>query len=349
MESLKVIAIAIAGWGAIFLVLAKACERVEDAANSLSFRLRMPASVAGATLLATASSAPEFFTATSGAVIYGVFEVGLLTIVWSAIFNILVIPGCSSLASKQALTIPKEVVYRDGVGYLATVFVLLLVLADGTLTRADAGILLIIYIVYLHAIRLMAKAHAERIDEQLLEEPEHLLSMGKIALYFAVGLVIIGVGTHFMIEVGDTLGHHFAISILIFSALIFAPGTSIPDLLMSYFAAKRGDGAAAISNVFGSNVFDLTICLAVPILIVGDTVINLGPIWPSIIMLVLLQVMVLAFVRTSWRVDRWEGMVMIVAFFVCAVIFLFTLPESVGDAPAAAEEVLNTVRIWGGG
>lgn len=348
MEAFKVIALCVGGWLAIFWILSKACEWVEGAANSLAFRLRMPASVAGATLLATASSAPEFFTSASGAILYGVFEVGLMCIIWSAIFNILVIPGFSSVASPKPLEISKEVVHRDGIGYLGTVFILLLVLADGSLTRADACIMLIIYVVYLHVIRLMAKAHKEQLNEEDIEEPEDLMSPKKIALYFGVGLAIIGVGTHFMIEIGMQLGEHFTINILIFSALIFAPGTSIPDLLMSFFAAKRGEGAAAISNVFGSNVFDLTICLAVPILIVGTIDIPLGPVWPSIIMLVVVQVMVLIFVRSSWRVDKWEGWLMLLTFVVCCVIFLFTLPESATEAAAGAEEgaesMIETIR-----
>jgi|TARA_B100001964_G_scaffold216394_1_gene255602 cation:H+ antiporter len=335
------------GWLVIFVALSKVCEKVEEAATHLATRLKLPASVAGATLLATSSSAPEFFTSTSAAVLHGVFEVGLITIVWSALFNILVIPGFVSLASPQSLKISKEVMHRDGVGYLGTVFIVLLVIWDEMLTRQDAVIMLILYAVYLHVIRLMAEAHKEETEE--IEEGEELLSPGMIALYFAVGLALIGVGTHFMIELGFELGEAAAIDVLIFSAFIFAPGTSVPDLMMSYFSAKRGEGSAAISNVFGSNVFDLTICLAVPILIVGDTMIELGPVWPSIIMLVVVQCMVLLFVRTGWKIEKWEGVMMLVAFVVCCVIFLFTMPSESGAAEHSGAPGVEQVEAEGTG
>ncbi len=111
-----------------------------------------------------------------------------------------------------------------------------------------------------------------------------------------------------------------------FAAFIFAPGTSVPDTLVSYFAAKRGQGSAAISNVFGSNIFDLTICLAVPVLVVGDIVIDLAPIWPSIVMLVVLQFVALTFVRTGWELSRREGVSMLVLFVISCGVFLLTLP-----------------------
>ncbi len=322
----------------IFYSLYKASEKVEEASNCIAYRLRMPASVAGATLLAVASSAPEFFTSASGAILHGVFEIGLMTIVWSAIFNILVIPGIAGLVAPKPLRISKEVVHRDGIGYMATVFILLLVVWDGNLTRADAVILLILYTLYIHTIRLMARAHQEAHPDDQREAPEDLWGWRKIILWFSAGIAVIGIGAHFMIELGKFLSETYAAdlgftkkeSIVVMSAMVFAPGTSLADLFVSYFCAKRGEGSAAISNVFGSNVFDLTICLAVPVLIVGDVPIDLGPVWPSIIMLVLLQCMVLGFVRTSWQIERWEGLVMLVAFIICCVLFFYFMPETTG-------------------
>jgi cation:H+ antiporter len=340
LDNLGVLAYVVGGWLAIFYVLSKVCKKVEEAASHLATRMKLPASVAGATLLATSSSAPEFFTATSAAVIHGLFEIGLITIIWSALFNILVIPGVVGVSASEPLKVAKEVVHRDGIGYLGTVFIVLLVIWDGALSRQDAVIMLILYAVYLHVIRLMAAAHKEGAEE--IEEGEELLSPRKIALYFAVGLLLIGVGTHFMIELGLTLGDTFAIDVLIFSAFVFAPGTSIPDLLMSYYSAKRGEGSAAISNVFGSNVFDLTICLAVPILIVGTVHVDLGPLWPSIIMLVVVQCLVLLFVRSGWQIEKWEGWVMLACFVGCCVIFVVTL--SPGEASDAAHTVTETIE-----
>jgi cation:H+ antiporter len=326
----------IIGLLAILYALAIACDKVESASNSLAFRLSMPASVAGATLLAIASSAPEFFTSTAAAVLYGVFEVGLLTIIWSAIFNILVIPGIASVTSKEPLRVSKAVVYRDGVGYVGAIFILLLVIVDGELSVADAIILLILYGLYLHVLVLMSRSQRDDPEEQL-EEPDPLWSRARITVFFLAGLVVIGVGTHFMIEIGDAVATEAGLSILLFSAFVFAPGTSIPDLLVSVYAARRGEGSTAISNVFGSNIFDLTICLAVPALLVGGVPIHMDGVWPSMIILISLQFLVVFLVRTKWQVERWEGAIMLGAFVVACVLFVIFLPDR-GPSEAEAEE-----------
>jgi Ca2+/Na+ antiporter len=110
------------------------------------------------------------------------------------------------------------------------------------------------------------------------------------------------------------------IDLLIVSALIFAPGTSVPDLLLSFMAARRGAGSAAISNAFGSNTFDLTVCLAVPVLVVGDIQIAMtGPVLWSVWMLVGTVIFSMIFVRIGYRLSRIEGALLLVLFVAQAI------------------------------
>ena len=96
---------AIAGLLAIFVAMYFVCQELERACGAIAFRFKIPESVSGATLLAVSSSSPEFFTSLLGAVRFGVFEVGLMAILWSAIFNITVIPGVSAVFSKEPLRV----------------------------------------------------------------------------------------------------------------------------------------------------------------------------------------------------------------------------------------------------
>ncbi|MFP6685799.1 MAG: hypothetical protein VB934_13850, partial [Polyangiaceae bacterium] len=265
----------------IFAGMYLVCGELERACGNTAHRLRIPESIAGATLLAVASSSPEFFTSFLGAVRFGVFEVGLMAILWSAIFNITVIPGVSALFSKKPLTVFRTVVVRDCVAYLVVTLLLLGLLQDGTLTRVDGVILLGGYAVYIYVLFLMmGDGDSEKVEP--IEQPVWRTLLGLLG-----GIAAIGLLCHFMIEQGSVLAKVAGIDLLIVSALIFAPGTSVPDLLLSFMAARRGAGSATISNAFGSNTFDLTVCLAVPVLVVGDTQIAMvGPVLWSVWMLV---------------------------------------------------------------
>jgi cation:H+ antiporter len=303
----------------IFVGMYFVCGELERACGNTAHRFGIPESIAGATLLAVASSAPEFFTSFLGAVRFGVFEVGLMAILWSAIFNITVIPGVSAIASKEPLTVFRTVVVRDAVAYLVVTLLLLALLQDGILSRTDAVILLGGYAVYIYVLVLMMRqGKSERVES--MEQPAWRTIAGLVG-----GIAAIGLLCHFMIEQGKVLANVAGLNFLIVSALIFAPGTSVPDLFLSFIAARRGAGSAAIANAFGSNTFDLTVCLAVPVLVVGDTKIAMaGPVQWSVWMLVGTVVTSMFFVKRGYSLTRFEGGSLI-ALFVGQAIALVLL------------------------
>jgi cation:H+ antiporter len=299
----------------IFVGMYFICVELERACGDVAHRFKIPESIAGATLLAVASSAPEFFTSFLGAVVLGVFDVGLMAILWSAIFNITVIPGVSALCSPKGLEVSPTVLRRDCVVYAAVTLLLLGLMDDGHLTRTDAAILLGAYFLYVYVLFLMLDG-SEQVEP--VNQPIWRTLVGLVG-----GLAGIGVLCHFMLEVGGGAASDMGISILLVSALVFAPGTSIPDLLLSVFAARRGQGSAAVSNAFGSNSFDLTVCLAAPILIVGDIEVETsGAVRHSIWMLLATVAMAMIFVRTGYRLARWEGLVLIALFFLFAGLLI---------------------------
>jgi cation:H+ antiporter len=299
----------------IFVGMYFVCVELERACGDTAHRLKIPESIAGATLLAIASSAPEFFTSFLGAVVHGVFDVGLMAILWSAIFNITVIPGVSALLSKEPLAVFPSVVKRDCVAYAACTLLLMALIEDGVLSRIDAGVLLGAYFLYIYVLFMMMGS-----DEEVEPVAQPLW---RTVVGFLGGIAAIGLLCHFMLDVGGDLAEGFGIDFLLISALIFAPGTSVPDLLLSCFAARRGQGSAAISNAFGSNSFDLTVCLAAPVLVVGDIEIAVGGIVEtSIWMLVGTIVMAMVFVRTDWRLTKTEGVVLIATFVVLATVLV---------------------------
>jgi cation:H+ antiporter len=309
--------LSVLGLVVIFVAMYFVCGELERACGNLAHRLRIPESIAGATLLAVASSAPEFFTSFLGAVIHEVFDVGLIAILWSAIFNITVIPGVSTLVSPEPLKVHPTVLRRDCVAYAATTLLLFGLVGDGTLSTTDAAILLGAYGLYVYVLSLMLDAD-EPIEE--LEQPVWRTALGLLG-----GLAGIGVLCHFMIDLGGGLAEDAGISLLLVSALIFAPGTSIPDLLLSAFAARKGRGSAAVSNAFGSNSFDLTVCLAAPVFVVGDVAVDTeGPVRMSMWMLLGTIGLAMVLVRSGYRLARWEAYLLIGLFVALAGVLVGT-------------------------
>lgn len=303
---------------AIFIAMYFVCLELERACGHVAHHFKIPESIAGATLLAVASSAPEFFTAFLGAVFLKVFSVGLMAIVWSAIFNVTVIPGVSALLSEKPLEIHPTVLRRDCVAYAAVTLLLLALIDDGVISRTDAAVLLGAYFLYIYVLFLMLDPEAERVEP--VDQSWLRTGLGLLG-----GVAAIGVLCHFMLEAGGTLAGGLGISLLLVSALIFAPGTSVPDLLLSVFAAKKGQGSAAVSNAFGSNSFDLTVCLAAPIFVIGDVKVETsGPVQTSIWMLVGTVVLTMILVRTTYSLRRWEGALLLALFVGLAITLVVT-------------------------
>ena len=246
------------------IVLWKICDIMVDGLCSLSQRFKIPQSVAGATLAAVSSSAPEFGTSLFSILIteQGKYpEIGMATIIGSAIFNVLVIIGLAALF--RNLKVLPRVYSRDGLFYFLTLILLIIGLWDGKITLWEAGAAIGLYLIYTFILIIDIKRHPEE------QEETKQLPTATALLYFVGSVVIIGIACHFLVEGTIQISNATNIPKTLISVLVLAAGTSIPDCFASIAAARKGQGAMAISNALGSNVFDILICLGVPIFILN--------------------------------------------------------------------------------
>ena len=287
-------------FGAMWLVSVE----LEKGCAGAAHRLRLPPSVAGATLLAISSSAPEFFTSLLGTVRHGVFEIGLMAILWSAIFNLTVLPGASALATPHEKrgkgTIFHKVVWRDALSYLVIALLLFFLVSDGNLSALDSVILLGAYGAY---ILLLKDSQG---GESVLPSQ---YAPWRIALSLILGIALIALLTEVMIGAGTQIAAGISgLSLPLVSALLFAAGTSVPDTFLSVISARKGNISGSISNAFGSNSFDLTVCLAVPALAVGGVEVPFTPmVSVSFSMLLGTLLVALILVRTGYEISKKEG------------------------------------------
>ncbi len=311
--------IAVPGLLLTFYLLKIVSDQVEDSFSALAFKYRIPATIAGATLLAVGGSAGELFTALNSAIFYKTFEIGLVTIVWSAIFNLFVITGLVGIKSKKPIPLSKDGMIRDMIFYFLAAFTLTLTIFDGEITRWEAFGFLGLYATYLTIL------YTDRKDKSKLETlEENHQSMSRIIFVSIFGLAGIAVLSWAMIKFGLSIADFAGLSIAAVSAIFFAFGTSISDTFIAISAAKKGNGSGSIASVFGSNTFDILMGLGLPIAIVGGVPVDAEGIYSSIVMLFLSILITVIFVARDWELSRREGIILLSAFFLFLGYFLWS-------------------------
>lgn len=278
-----------------FYLLAIVCDEFFiPALDELSARMKLSSDVAGATLMAMGSSAPEL--AISILVLLLPISagesnaVGAGTIVGSAVFNILVITGASSLYKEVKLN--WQPVVRDLLFYSLTVGGLLLVIIDGTVTLWEALGLVGLYMAYLVAVFKwrawfpypdpdpIELTQDKEIKYGLTWLTKRLLSFVIPAVEtpaqrrknylatFALSIVVIAGLSYVLVESAVGAAQMLNISPAIIALTLLAAGTSVPDFISSVLVAKQGRGDMAVSNAVGSNIFNILIGLGAPWLVV---------------------------------------------------------------------------------
>ncbi|MEM6994215.1 MAG: sodium:calcium antiporter [Myxococcota bacterium] len=312
----------------------------------ISRRLKLPSSVAGATLLALGTSAPEISTALVALFAEGRHAAtGVGSIVGSAIFQILVVIGFA--AAVRASTLDWRPVLRDSIAYAMAVALLAYFAADDRFTQLEASLLVGSYGLYLGVMWLwtryghedvqlstpvapprppasravrMLRSIVWPIDRmlRLIPDPEHKPRW--TLPVFAVCLAVIGYACYWLVAASEALAHALAVPPVIIALTVLAGGSSIPELVSSATVSRQGRGDMAIANAIGSNIFDVLISLGLPVLLYcslyGDLEgIGGGAITGSITLLFGTLVVVVGLLAVQrFRVGRAFGSTLILAY-----------------------------------
>ena len=261
------------------IVIWRAGDFFSPAASYIQNKHDIPQSIKAAVIDAIASSFPEFCVAVIAVIMIGRAEVGIASIVGSALYNVLVIPAAAGLVAASPMVISKEVVWRDNIYYLGVTLLLgaMLWLFPN---EWGAGVAILFLLAYLGYVFLLqrdfkksklqgADSHEPDILDDKAEDDDELeLKSEKKAWVWLVSMMIVmGGATHVLVESSLALGDMLGIDGVLMGFVVIAAGTSVPDTALSVISAKKGHYDAAVSNVFGSNIFDICICLSIPILL----------------------------------------------------------------------------------
>ena len=286
-----------------FLLLVKGADWFVDGASGVAAKLHIPQLVIGLTIVAMGTSAPEAAVSISAA-LKGSADITIGNIVGSNILNILIILGAASVI--VPIAVAKSTIRVDTPFMIAITAVLLVLGWDGTISLVDGAIMLALFAGYLGYMLYMARKGADE------GEPVRDLKLWQALLYTAVGLAVIVWGADIAVDAATALARIVGLSERFIGLTIVALGTSLPELVTSVTAARKGNADIAIGNIVGSNIFNILFVVGLSALIIPvpfsaaflvDTLIALGAV-----------ALLLVAVLPKQKLTRIGGIVMLLGY-----------------------------------
>lgn len=297
-----------------FIILIKGADIFVDGASAVAGNFKVPKMLIGLTIVAFGTSAPELAVSIKS-LISGSGDMVLGNVIGSNILNILLILGLSAMFHSLAVknnTVKKELPITL---MITTAFAVLL--SDSiftknltnSFTRGDGIVLLLFFGVFMYYLINMSKnkTNIEEIDDT------NYPSMKKAIILTLLGLIGIVFGSNFVVESASFIAKTIGISERMISLTIVAIGTSLPELVTSVTATRKGEYDIAIGNVVGSNIFNIGIVIGIPVAILGGiSKINFSYI--DIVVMILSALFLFFFAHNDHKISKKEGIFFLLAF-----------------------------------
>ena len=304
-----------------FVVLIKGADIFVDGASNLARNFKLSKMFVGLTIVAFGTSAPELAVSIKS-MISGSGEIVLGNVIGSNILNILLILGCSSLV--HDLTVKNATVKKELPITLLLTSLLIVLMSDKLLSnqpnlldRGDGITILLVFLVFVYYLISMMRNKKDK-DE---DEEEELFSIPKSIIYTIVGILAIVFGSNFVVDSATKIATYLGVSERIIGLTIIALGTSLPELVTSVVATKKGEYDIAIGNVVGSNIFNIGMVLGIPITIFGT--VSIGTFSNiDLIFFFLAAFMLFIFSANDYKIRKLEGIMLLFMFLVYYTLIL---------------------------
>lgn len=317
--------------------------------DQIAKRYNMSHDMSGATLMAIGSSAPELFVAIIALVRSGGHEeIGVGTIVGSALFNLLVIIGVSVIVKDAKLQ--WQPILRDLLFYAIAILTLYTVFIDGIITTKESLVLMLMYGGYILAVIYWRKvfkyeADDDEVDDDVVVEVKtgwHVIfipldfileklfpAKKNYFLTFIFSIGAIAVLCWVLVESAIGISAILGIPEVVVALVIIAAGTSIPDMISSVIVAKQGRGGMAMSNAIGSNIFDIFIGLGLPWFFISyirdrNIEVKSAELNESILFLIGSVILIfLVLIFSKWQIKKPVGYLLVGAYITYIIYQLF--------------------------
>ena len=277
-----------------------------DGASSIARKAGISEFVIGLTIVGFGTSCPELVVSLTGA-IEGNADISIGNVIGSNIFNVLLILGLTALFSPIEVTDSNR---RRDIPIVLFVTVLLLVCGrtSDVVSRFEGIVFLFIFAAYMYMCFKLDKPVAA---EENIQKPKSLAIAIPLVLAGLCGLIF---GGRIFVDNAVEIAHRIGVSDKVIAISLLAGGTSLPELATCLVAAAKKRGQLALGNIIGSNIFNILLILGIsatitPLSYAGMTVVD-----SLALLLSAVLVSLCTYTGRRDRIDRWEGLLMIIVF-----------------------------------
>jgi cation:H+ antiporter len=305
---------------ASLLVLIKASDYFTGSAEKIGLYFGIPAFIVGVTIVAIGTSLPELVSSIF-AVLKGSSEIVVGNVIGSNITNIFLILGIAAIIGKK-IKITYEPIHVDLPLLVGSAFLLAVTIWDGIFTLPEAMLCIGCFVLYLLYTKNVEKKHEDVEIKKMKGKLKKRRLDWKTLVILVVSAFFIYLGAKYTVESVIKLSEILNVGKELIAISAVALGTSLPELMVTVSAARKGRPEMAVGNVLGSNIFNALAVMGIPALI-GTLII------PSSILTFGLPMMLIAtllyfFITQDKEITKWEGWLLII-FYVFFIGKLFNL------------------------
>ena len=297
-----------------FIILIKGADIFVDGASAVACNFKISKMLIGLTIVAFGTSSPEFAVSVKS-ILSNNHDIVLGNVIGSNILNILLILGVSSLF--HSLNVKNNTVKKELPITLLLTSLFAVLLSDSffdngmvnSFTRSDGVTILLFFSVFVYYLISMMR---NKIDE---DSEEEYMPLVKSILFTVVGIILIIMGSNFVVDGASGIATTLGVSQKLISLTIIALGTSLPELVTSITATRKGEFDIAIGNVVGSNIFNIGIVLGLPVALFGG-ISHISFNYVDLIAMLISAALLFLFARNDRKISKYEGIIFILLFVI---------------------------------
>ena len=306
-------------------LLIKGADFFVDGSSRVAKALKIPSLIIGLTLVSIGTSLPELSVSLTSS-LNGLNDMSFGNVVGSNIFNVLVVIGASALFTPMIVS---KSVYKYDIPVLIGIYAIVLlfgfVISPLAFVLWESIVIFSLFIAYLVFLVIRTKKGEDQIVEEVKEEKPRKMWVNIV--YIVLGCAAIIFGGDFVVDTASYLAGKLGMSELLISLTIVAVGTSLPELVTSMVAAKKGENDIAVGNAIGSCIFNILLILGLsstlsPIKIQAISIVDNLVMAFSVILIVF-------FALKARRITRTHGIIMvgIYAIYLAYIVLRNIYPE----------------------
>jgi cation:H+ antiporter len=291
-----------------------------DGALGIAKRFNLSHSFVGVAILAVGTDLPEVFVTLKASImqLQGIESSGIITgnAIGSCLSQITLILGVAGLFLK--FTMDKKDLLRDGIALLGSIIMLFFFGMDGIISHWEGSTMLLVYVLY-YVVLIKSQANHEDDNSEAKE-----YSNVKLIIILLSGFVVLVFSSNLVVENSMLLAEKWGVAQSFVGIVIIGLGTSLPELVVSVGAALRKSVGMSVGNVIGSNIFDGLIPIGLGG-VISTTKIESNLLNVDLPILFFSTLIVLVFLRTKRGISIFEGITLIVMFFLYLTVKFITM------------------------